>query len=59
MTTYYIRSSRDGMIVNAVDCDTRDQATEVANQLTGGPYFTDDDPPLHVLQQYRYWDERP
>jgi hypothetical protein len=59
MTTYYIRSSRDGMIVNAVECSTRDQATRCAEGMTGGPYFTDDNPPLHVLEQYRFWRERP
>ena len=61
MTTYYIRSSVTGEIVNAVEAQTRDGATRVIESMDGGlsQYFTDDDPPTAVLKRYRYWDERP
>ena len=64
MTTYYIRSHKTGNIVNAVETDSFKRAQEVADALMKGRdeplgFYADPNPPLSVLQRYRYWDERP
>jgi hypothetical protein len=61
MTTYYIRDRRHGAIVDAVTTDRAiDDAVHVLASMTGAEHlYLDANPPLHILKQYRYWDERP
>lgn len=54
MTTYYLRRDSDGEIVNA--CEFSGPLAQLNPQH--GHYY-DPNPPLTVLQRYRYWDERP
>lgn len=61
MTTFYIRR-RSGPIVNAVECQNVQQAERVISTMCQDmrdPLWPDPDPPLSVLEQYRYWNERP
>jgi hypothetical protein len=61
VTTFYIRSRRDGMIVNAVEADGRLTAEKVLTPdwYPVEDYFLDQSPPMDVLKAYRFWDERP
>ena len=57
MTTYYHRSNKTGEITNASDTSLTKAQLEERFPLTDGYY--DSNPPLDVLQRYRYWNERP
>lgn len=57
MTTYYHRSDRTGEIVNASETSLTLAQLNERFPLTG--YYYDPNPPLPVLQAYRYWNERP
>ena len=59
MTTYYHRRLSDGEIVNASECDL--PLVEMERRWPIAPLgrYYDPNPPLSVLQRYRYWDERP
>jgi hypothetical protein len=51
-----MRSKKTGEIVNAVEgCRTAAEA----NEIFDGTVYADANPPLHLLEQYRYWNERP
>jgi hypothetical protein len=59
VTTYYHRRHDNGEIVNASETDL--SLVELTNRFPLdrlGQYY-DPNPPLSVLQRYRYWDERP
>lgn len=55
--TYYI--IRNGEIINAVETtDGRDRVERLIADLYPGAIY-DTNPPLAMLEQYRYWNERP
>lgn len=56
MTTWYILE--DGVIVNAVETDTRDKAEAAAGRMIG-EYKVTAVPTREQLESYRYWRERP
>lgn len=58
MTTYYHRRRSDGEIVNASETDLPLAEVERRWPLPDDRYY-DPNPPLSVLQRYRYWNERP
>lgn len=57
MTTYYHRRHSDGEIVNATSCDL--PLAELQRRWPLAACYYDPNPPLEVLQRYRYWNERP
>ena len=57
MTTYYHRRHSDGEIVNASEADL--SLPEMERRWPMASCYYDARPPLGVLQQYRYWHERP
>ena len=57
MTTYYHRQHSDGEIVNASEADL--SLPEMERRWPMASCYYDARPPLGVLQQYRYWHERP
>lgn len=58
MTTYYHRRVDNGEIVNASESDLSLAELNARHPLGGFTYY-DPNPPLEVLQRYRYWHERP
>lgn len=60
--TFYVRDHRTGSIVNAVSAHGTKAEVE-ARVLPGRSdsehLYLDEDPPMAVLQRYRYWNERP
>ena len=62
MTTYYIRDRRTGGIVNAVESSSPKAEVEervLSRMVDGDHLYLDANPPMSVLQRYRYWNERP
>lgn len=57
MTFYVVDAT--GLVVNAVETDSRERAQRVADSMIGGPYTVDPAPPERALTSYRYWSERP
>jgi hypothetical protein len=58
MTTWYIIDTRTNEIVNACESDTKPD--RVIQLMTEPEHLRlDANPPLAMLQRYRYWDERP
>lgn len=58
MPTYYHRRRSDGEIVNASEVSLPLAEVERRWPLADDIYY-DPNPPMAVLQRYRYWDERP
>lgn len=57
MNTYYHRLHSTGEIVNASESSLTLPEISARFPLRDGYY--DPNPPLSVLQRYRYWNERP
>lgn len=57
MTTYYHRRNDTGEIINATETSLTLTQLNERHPLSGAYY--DANPPLAVLEQYRYWNERP
>lgn len=58
MTTYYHRRRADGEIINASETDLSRAELEARFPPTDY-WFYDPNPPLHVLERYQFWNERP
>lgn len=60
--TYYIRDRRTGAIVNAVESRSPKAEVEervLSHMIDSEHLYLDANPPMSVLQRYRYWNERP
>ncbi len=55
--TYYIRSLATGEIVNALMTQKRKE--DIILPEGYDKYFLDENPPLHFLKRYEYWENRP
>jgi len=58
MTTWYVIDTRTNEIVNAVEADG-EPGRVIKTMLDADHLRLDANPPLAMLQRYRYWDERP
>lgn len=56
--TWYVIDERSGQIVNAVESS---RSPENLMEVLGYdfPFRLDDDPPMALLRDYQYWNERP
>lgn len=57
MAEYYIRDRCTGQIINCVT--TSRNIVEVRGRYEDDEYYVDPNPPVHLLRQYKYWNERP
>ena len=57
MAEYYLRDRCTGQIVNCVT--TSKTIAEVREAYENDEYYVDNNPPPHLLRQYRFWGERP
>jgi len=58
---YFVRSKSTGSIINCINTRKRKDEIDLVAMFgaRGINYYLDEDPPLGVLQQYQYFNERP
>jgi len=60
VATFYIIDRRTKSIVNAVEAPSLDAADRVRRSLVDGEHcYLRTEPPMEMLEAYRYWYERP
>lgn len=58
MTTYYVIDTRTNEIVNAIEADSY-PGRIITSMLDADHLRLDANPPMRLLEKYRYWNERP
>jgi hypothetical protein len=60
VTTWYIIDTRSREIINAVETDTEIDARRVVDRMVDSEHLVvDRSPSRRLLENYRYWNERP
>ena len=57
MAEYYIRLRNSGAIINCINTSKRMEDIDLS--MYTYDVYLDPNPPLDVLKNYQYWDERP